>query len=159
MKKKKEWGGSLTTPAKRGDLYQRGGGQFTGGGGLTYILFYRDKSFYYIPNRNQAFSLVNSKVQYFLSYCTLRKLYQIAWKPACNKRNTTLRCRTKQCIALSLVKLVNSPFGFVHQVWQASCNTLLRSAPSCSIPFALNIPSIKRLVGKTILKHFTPHID
>ena len=30
--------------------------------------------------------------------------------------------------------LVNSPFWFVHQVWQASCNTLLRSAPSCSIP-------------------------
>ena len=89
---------------------------------------------YYIPKLNQAFSLVDSTVQYFPSYCTLQKLNQIAWKPACNKRNTTLRYRTKQCIALSLVKPVNSPFGFVHKVWQASCNTLLRSAPSCSIP-------------------------
>ena len=89
---------------------------------------------YYMPKLNQAFSLVDSTVQYFPSYCTLQKLNQIAWKPACNKRNTTLRYRTKKCIALSLVKPVNSPFGFVHQVWPASCNTLLRSAPSCSIP-------------------------
>ena len=92
---------------------------------------------YYIPTLNQAFSLVDSTVQYFPSYCTLQKLNQIAWKPACNKRNTTLRWRTKQYIALSLVKPVNSPFGFVHQVWPASCNTLLRSAPSCSIPIVL----------------------
>ena len=100
--------------------------------------YFVDRPFYYITKLNQAFSLVDSTVQYFPSYCTLQKLNQIAWKPECNKRNTTLRCRTKQCIALSLVKPVNSPCGFVHQVWPASRNTLLRSAPSCSIPIMLH---------------------
>ena len=56
-------------------------------------------------------------------------------KPYIYNRNTTRRCRTKKCIARSLSNLVNSPFGFVHQFDQAECNTLLRSAPECCIPF------------------------
>ena len=42
--------------------------------------------------------------------------------------------------------LVNSPFGFVHQVWPASCNKLLRTAPSCSIPNIRNGDSSYRRV-------------
>ena len=76
---------------------------------------------------------------------------------ACNKRNTTLKCRTKKCIALSLVKPG-------HQVWPASCNTLLRSAPSCSIPVLCTLLSLvlhkKHLVESvsrktTVLLHWT----
>ena len=36
------------------------------------------KHIYYIPKLNQAFSLVDSTVQYFPSYCTLPKLNQNA---------------------------------------------------------------------------------
>ena len=34
-----------------------------------------------------------------------------------SNRNTTRRCRTKQCIARSWSNLVNEPEGWVHQVW------------------------------------------
>ena len=78
-------------------------------------LYYSIDCFYYIPKWNQAFSLVDSTVQYFPRYCTIPKLNRITWKPACNKKNTILTCRTKLCIALSLVKPGKSPLGFVHQ--------------------------------------------
>ena len=54
-------------------------------------------------------------------------------KIACDKRNTTLRCRTKTGIAFSLVK----PGELTHRVSSQKSNTLLRSAPSCSIPILL----------------------
>ena len=55
-------------------------------------------------NTKVKLSVFIGTVQYFPSYCTIIKLNRVAWKPACNKRNTTLRCRTKKCITLSLVK-------------------------------------------------------
>ena len=86
---------------------------------INRILFYLDllTCFWFFKCwDNQCFITYRSKIkrfhwsiaqfQYFPSYCTLQKRNQIACKPACNKRNrsTTLKYRTKQCIALSLVK-------------------------------------------------------
>ena len=79
------------------------------------------------------FSLVDSTVQYFSSYCTLPN-----WTKLHENRHVIKEIQHSGAERISVLhsawsNLVNSPFGFVPQVWPASCNTLTRSAPSCSI--------------------------
>ena len=51
--------------------------------------------------------------------------------------------------------LVNSPLGFVHQVWPASCNTLLSSCTFCTaFCVVFLITSMKRQMDIRILRPF-----